>query len=140
MLQGVAGPPAARRHADMSSNWHAKRFLHSLRSVEMTGGSAVFFGPFDEGFELFIGEDFFQGVQFAAEVFFAVLLVNERMAAATHIDAAGAHVFAAEIFAEPFVFMAGSGDQVVEGDVLIGAAELANGFLLCHEMSMSNYN
>ena len=100
----------------------------------------MLFGPCDEGFELFIGEEFFQGVQFATQVFFTVLFVNERMAAATNIDATGAHFFAAEVFAEPFVFVAGSGDQVMKGDVLIGAAELANGFLLCHEMSMSKYN
>lgn len=85
----------------------------------------MFPGPLDERFELFIGEDFFQGVQFAAQVFFTVLLVNERMAAATHVDATGAHLFAAEVFAKPFVFVASSGDQMVKGDVVINTAELA---------------
>jgi len=85
----------------------------------------VLFGPLDKGFEPFIGQDFFQGVQFSAQVFFAVLLVEMRKTTATHVDAAGAHVFAAEVFTEPFVLVTGFGDQVVKSDVLVGAAELA---------------
>ena len=46
------------------------------------------------------------------------------MTLATHINAAGAHVFPTEVFPEPFVFVTSLGYQVVKSDVVPAAAKL----------------
>ncbi len=85
-------------------------------------------GPGHIGTDHWFSQQPIQGVQFPTQVFFIVLFVDEGVTRSTHIDAPGAHLFATEILAKPLVAVTGSWNQVVKGDLLITAAQLAGTF------------
>lgn len=82
-------------------------------------------GPIHIGADHRLSQQQFQGVQFPAQVFFTELFVNERMAGSTDIDAPGAHLFPAEVFTEPLVAVTCTRNQVMKGNLLITATQLA---------------
>jgi hypothetical protein len=51
--------------------------------------------------------------------------MNHPMTRTAHVDAARAHLFAAEILTEPLIAVTTAGDQVMEGQLAVVAAQRA---------------